>query len=48
MDEKAVRLQAMLEEALKPIIEKMDTLENEVKSLRKGQEELKVMIQEDK
>lgn len=46
--EKSLRLQSLLQEALNPILEKMDGLEQEVAALRKEQETLKQMLEEDK
>lgn len=43
-DEKALRLQTMLHEALKPMTEKLASLEQEIKTLQQGQEEFKKII----
>ncbi|WP_161628800.1 hypothetical protein [Thalassobacillus devorans] len=39
-DDKAMRLHTMLEEVLKPVMMKLESLEEEVAALRKRQEEL--------
>lgn len=44
-NEKAIRLQSQLEEALKPLTEKISELEMEVNALRKEQVELKKMME---
>lgn len=46
--EKGLRLQAMLQEALKPIREKLETLEKDVESVKTSQEELKKMMRKNK
>lgn len=43
-NEKATRLQIMLEEALKPILMKLDSLEQEVKVLQENQEKLQAKL----
>ncbi|SFE60613.1 hypothetical protein [Alteribacillus iranensis] len=40
-NERAMRLQSMLQDALQPMVEKIDTLEKEVMALREGQQQLK-------
>ena len=47
-NEKAARLQVMLQEALQPIIDKIDSLEQEVKTLQESQEKLQQMLAEKK
>ncbi|WP_174615895.1 hypothetical protein [Virgibacillus ihumii] len=47
-NEKALRLQSQLEEALKPLTDKIATLEQEVKELRREQQEFKKMLNEGK
>ena len=47
-NEKAARLQVMLQEALQPIIDKIDSLEKEVKTLQESQEKLQQMLAEKK
>lgn len=44
-NDKVLRLQTVLEEALKPITAKLETLEKDVESIQKTQEELKKMVQ---
>ncbi|SOC11503.1 hypothetical protein SAMN05880501_106179 [Ureibacillus xyleni] len=46
ISEKAERLQLMLSEALQPMLDKINSLEQEVKTLRESQEELKKLISE--
>lgn len=46
INEKSVRLQVMLKEALQPMIDKIDSLEQEVKTLKESQEELKKLLKE--
>ena len=45
-DEKAVRLQNTLKEALKPMMEKLEKMEQEIKALQESQEELKNLLAE--
>ncbi|MGE7666797.1 hypothetical protein ACQKMN_13900 [Ureibacillus composti] len=45
-NEKAARLQVMLQEALQPMIDKIDSLEQEVKMLQEGQEKLQKLLSE--
>lgn len=45
-NEKALRLHSALQEALQPILTKMDTMEQELTSLKKEQQELKQLLQE--
>ncbi|MDM5332210.1 hypothetical protein QUF56_03140 [Ureibacillus composti] len=45
-NEKAARLQVMLQEALQPMIDKIDSLEQEVKKLQEGQEKLQKLLSE--
>ncbi|WP_394234056.1 hypothetical protein [Niallia oryzisoli] len=47
-DEKAMRLHDMLQEALKPMIDQLAKLEQEIKALQEGQEELRKMVAEKK
>ncbi len=47
-NEKAARLQVMLQEALQPMIDKIDSLEKEVKTLQESQEKLQQMLAEKK
>lgn len=44
-NEKTLRLHAALQEALQPVLDKMDTLEKEVVSLKTEQKELKKLLQ---
>ncbi|WP_175631806.1 hypothetical protein [Virgibacillus siamensis] len=44
-NEKALRLKSQLEEALKPLHDKINSLEQEVKELRKEQSELKQLLE---
>ncbi|GAB4073978.1 hypothetical protein GCM10028778_14810 [Barrientosiimonas marina] len=44
-NEKAQRLQGMLEEALTSVTERLDVLEQEIASVRKEQKELKEMLE---
>lgn len=46
--EKAQRLEGLLQESLKPMTDKLTSLQQEVESLKKGQEELKRMIEKQK
>jgi hypothetical protein len=39
MEEKAMRLQVMLQEALKPILDKIDQLEQKINIIKENQEE---------
>ncbi|WP_428911668.1 hypothetical protein [Niallia sp. Krafla_26] len=39
-EEKTMRLHDLLQDALKPMIEKIETLEEELKVLREGQEKI--------
>ncbi|WP_191090648.1 hypothetical protein [Niallia endozanthoxylica] len=45
-DEKAMRLHDMLQEALKPMIDKLEKMEQEMKALQESQEELKKILAE--
>lgn len=45
-NEKSLRLQRQLEEALRPILEKLETLEKEIDTIRKGQEELNKKLED--
>jgi cell shape-determining protein MreC len=45
-NEKTLRLHSALEEALQPILNKMDTLEKEVIALKEEQSELKKLLGE--
>jgi len=45
-NEKAIRLHEMLQEALKPMIDKLEKMEQEIKALQESQEELKNMLAE--
>ncbi|MBM7609616.1 uncharacterized protein (UPF0335 family) [Lysinibacillus composti] len=45
-NEKAARLQVMLQEALQPMIDKIDSLEQEVKMLQEGQKKLQKLLSE--
>ncbi|MBY7143965.1 hypothetical protein KFZ56_13100 [Virgibacillus sp. NKC19-3] len=45
-NEKSLRLQKMLQEALTPITDKLNILEQEVVSLRKEQHALKEMLED--
>jgi len=45
-NEKADRLHQILGEAMKPLLERMDTMENEITALRKEQQELKKALKE--
>ena len=45
-NEKAARLQIMLSEALQPMLDKIVSLEQEVKTLKESQEELKKLLLE--
>ncbi|HLR62498.1 MAG TPA: hypothetical protein VK097_08655 [Lentibacillus sp.] len=45
-NEKTQRLQEMLQEALNPLTDKLQTLEQEIEIVRKGQDELKKMLEE--
>ncbi|WP_174616288.1 hypothetical protein [Virgibacillus ihumii] len=47
-NEKTQRLQGMLQEALHPLTGKIKILEQELESVRKGQDELKKMLEERK
>jgi prefoldin subunit 5 len=47
-NEKVLRLQTVLEEALKPITAQLETLEKDVESVQKAQEELKKMVQKER
>lgn len=40
-EEKSMRLQNMLQEALKPMLEKIEKLEQEIKEIKANQEEIK-------
>jgi hypothetical protein len=44
--EKTIRLKVMLQEALKPITEKLEKLNEEVETVRKSQEKLQKMLEE--
>lgn len=44
--EKTIRLKGMLQEALKPMTEKLEKLNEEVETVRKSQEKLKKMLEE--
>lgn len=46
--EKAQRLEGLLQEALKPMTDQLTSLQQEVESLKKGQEELKKVIEKQK
>ena len=46
--EKAQRLEVLLQEALKPMTDKLTSLQQEVESLKIGQEELKKIIEKQK
>ncbi|WP_373893160.1 hypothetical protein ACUL41_06755 [Virgibacillus natechei] len=45
-NEKSLRLQKMLQEALTPITNKLNTLEQEIESMRREQDELKEMLED--
>ena len=45
-EEKTIRLHDMLQEALKPMIEKLEKMEKEIKELKEGQEEVRSMLAE--
>jgi uncharacterized protein (UPF0335 family) len=45
-EEKTIRLQDMLNETLKPMMEKLEKLEQEMKALQESQEEVKNMLTE--
>lgn len=45
-NEKAARLAVMLQEAVQPMIDKIDSLEQEVKMLQEGQEKLQKLLSE--
>lgn len=45
-NDKSQRLHVALQEALQPVLAKMDTLEQEVASLKAEQKELKKLLQE--
>lgn len=45
-NEKSLRLQSLLKDALQPILDKMDTLEQEVIALRKEQKMLQKQLEE--
>ncbi|MBY0030773.1 hypothetical protein H7K20_27315 [Priestia aryabhattai] len=44
--EKTIRLKGMLQEALKPMTEKLEKLNEEVETVRKSQEKLQKMLEE--
>ncbi|NEW00524.1 hypothetical protein GYH73_001285 [Bacillus megaterium] len=44
--EKTIRLKVMLQEALKPITEKLEKLNEEVETIRKNQQKLQKMLEE--
>ncbi|WP_154676045.1 hypothetical protein [Bacillus dakarensis] len=43
-EEKSMRLQIMLKEALKPMLEKIDKLEQEIKEMKENQEEIRNIV----
>ncbi|WP_338452949.1 hypothetical protein R4Z09_14420 [Niallia oryzisoli] len=45
-DEKAMRLHDMLQEALKPMLDKLEIMEQEIKALKDSQEELRELLAE--
>ncbi len=45
-NEKSLRLQKMLQESLKPMMDRLEALEKEMESVRKGQQELKKMVED--
>jgi chaperonin cofactor prefoldin len=45
LDEKSVRLQAMLKEAVLPLTEKLESLEHEIAALKESQERMNRMIE---
>ena len=45
-NEKAERLSTMLQGALQPLMDKIDKLEDEIKVLQEGQEELRKTLSE--
>lgn len=45
-NEKTLRLQSALQEALQPVLAKMDALEQEVTSLKNEQKELRKQLEE--
>ncbi len=45
-NEKTLRLQSTLQEAIQPLLEKMENLEQEVASLKKEQTEIRKLLQE--
>ncbi|WP_404452290.1 hypothetical protein LG329_18275 [Virgibacillus necropolis] len=47
-NEKAARLHTMLQETLEPITMKLEKIEQEMIEIRKNQEELKVLLKENR